>query len=196
MGDYNYYAPPRAALGGGLGGSPYALSPTHSAVLAGRGARFGAFIVDILSGLFLVVPMMLGLLYNRHIMIGVMVSGGVSVALIVVNLYLLAANGQSLGKRIMGIKVVRADLVSKASLWRILFLRYFSMVVMGLVPGLGLFLQIGNFIMIFGADQRCGHDYIADTHVVVDQGGEGGDSGDAPGGSWKVELGGGPSGAW
>ncbi|HYO52053.1 RDD family protein [Archangium sp.] len=79
-----------------------------------------------------------------------------------VQLFLVARNGQSIGKRMLGIKVIRTD-GSPVSLGRILFLR-------NLIPGAigslcGLF-GLVDALFIFKEDRCCLHDKMADTLVV------------------------------
>lgn len=84
----------------------------------------------------------------------------------VVTAWLVAANGQSIGKRIVGIKVVRSD-GSRASFARIFLLRN---VVAGLpamvLPTLGLLYQLIDPLFIYQQSRKCLHDMIAGTAVV------------------------------
>jgi len=74
-------------------------------------------------------------------------------------------NGQTIGKKLVGIKVVRTD-ESRASLARIFWLRYFVNTLLSLIPGVGSFYGLIDLLMIFGKARRCCHDYIADTIVI------------------------------
>jgi uncharacterized RDD family membrane protein YckC len=77
-------------------------------------------------------------------------------------LYLLSASGQTIGKRMLGIQVVRND-GSRASFGRLLLLR---ICVPGAISaGCGLF-GLVDVLFIFAADRRCVHDHLADTKVV------------------------------
>ncbi len=78
-------------------------------------------------------------------------------------LYLLVTTGQSLGKRTMGIKVVRTD-GSPVDLGRLIFLRNVVPWFAGVVS-CNLF-SLADPLFIFTADRRCLHDHIADTQVV------------------------------
>ncbi|KFE70764.1 RDD family protein [Hyalangium minutum] len=74
----------------------------------------------------------------------------------------LAQRGQSIGKRMRNIRVVRTD-GSPASLGRILLLRNGIPAVIGSFCGIfGLI----DALMIFGDERRCIHDMLADTKVV------------------------------
>lgn len=83
---------------------------------------------------------------------------------IVRNLRQLAATGQSMGKKWMGIRIVRTS-GEKAALSRLVTVRFLPLLV-GAVPYLGPLIGLVNVLMIFGEGQRCLHDRLADTLVV------------------------------
>lgn len=85
--------------------------------------------------------------------------------ILIINIVLLVRNGQTIGKRLMKIRIVRKD-YSRAGFWRIVLLRYIVMGLIGGIPIIGLFIQLANYLFIFGKARRCLHDYIADTIVV------------------------------
>ncbi|RPE79921.1 RDD family protein [Vulcaniibacterium tengchongense] len=87
------------------------------------------------------------------------------VALAIWQLVLLAREGQTLGKRWVGIRIVRSD-YSRARLARIFWLRGVVPGVIGQIPYLGPAFGLANVLWIFGVERRCLHDYIADTLVV------------------------------
>jgi uncharacterized RDD family membrane protein YckC len=74
----------------------------------------------------------------------------------------LAQYGQSIGKRMRHIRVVRTD-GSPASMARILLLRNFIPAIIGSFCGL---FGIIDALTIFGEERRCIHDLLADTKVV------------------------------
>lgn len=76
--------------------------------------------------------------------------------------------GQSVGKRLLKLRVVRVD-GSPVELWRLVLLRNVVPHVAGQLCGL---IGLIDAIFIFGADQRCLHDLVADT-IVVDVTNEG-----------------------
>ncbi len=80
-------------------------------------------------------------------------------------LYWLWKNGQTLGKKIMKIKIVRVD-GSRASFPRLLFLRAMVPGIVGNIPLLGPVLTLIDLLFIFGEPKRCAHDYLADTIVI------------------------------
>ena len=70
-------------------------------------------------------------------------------------------NGQTIAKRIVGIKVIRTD-GSAASLGRIFWLRNVVNGLLGVIPLYNLI----EVLFIFGEGRQCLHDKIADTIVV------------------------------
>jgi uncharacterized RDD family membrane protein YckC len=89
----------------------------------------------------------------------------VGFALGIYTLVLLYRSGQTIGKKIVGIRIVRTD-GSRAGLLRILGLRYIVPGVISAIPLLGFFFALADALVIFGEQRRCIHDYIADTIVV------------------------------
>jgi uncharacterized RDD family membrane protein YckC len=71
-------------------------------------------------------------------------------------------NGQSIAKRIIGIKVVRSD-GSRATLRRILWLRNFLNGLLGAIPVIGFICKLVDYRLIFGEKQQCIHGMIADA---------------------------------
>ena len=71
--------------------------------------------------------------------------------------------GQSVGKRAMGIKVVRTN-GAPIEVWRLILMRNVLIHVIAQLCGL---VGIVDAVMIFAEEERCLHDYIADTIVVV-----------------------------
>lgn len=86
-------------------------------------------------------------------------------AFFVYQLVLLYRHGQTVGKKIVGIRIVRPD-GSRASFPRLLGLRYIVPGLIGAIPLLGPFFSLANVLFIFGEERRCLHDRIADTIVV------------------------------
>jgi uncharacterized RDD family membrane protein YckC len=78
---------------------------------------------------------------------------------------LLARNGQTIGKKLLGIKVVRVD-GSPVSLFRVFFLRYVCNTFLTLIPVAGSLYSLVDVLMIFSESRRTVHDHIADTIVI------------------------------
>ncbi|TWT65938.1 RDD family protein [Posidoniimonas polymericola] len=87
-------------------------------------------------------------------------------AYLLVNGYLLSASGQTVGKKALGIKIVRKD-GSKAEFSRLILHRYFLLWFIGLIPIIGMIFGLLDPLMIFRKSRYCLHDDIADTAVVL-----------------------------
>jgi uncharacterized RDD family membrane protein YckC len=140
--------------------------------LAERGSRFLANLVDqmLVIGPWMVALFFGGVLAAATESEGAEAAGGLmgcmgtllSLGLVGVQLYLVSQSGQSIGKRMVGIKVVRSD-GSPCSLGRILFLRNVIPILVGFSCG---FFNLADAIFIFNEDRCCLHDKMADTIVV------------------------------
>ncbi|GAB5557895.1 MAG: hypothetical protein SchgKO_21080 [Schleiferiaceae bacterium] len=84
---------------------------------------------------------------------------------IVINYFTMEKYGQSLGKRLLNIKMVTLedDLPSIRSL---VVERYLLIQGIGMVPGVGGLFALVDVLLIFGKERRCIHDIIARTKVV------------------------------
>ncbi len=155
--------------------------------LAERGTRLLAASIDELILLAIALPMIVGAMPRLISMAAggadleslgmgelvLLLVGGTGTTLSVVALicwcvvtaWLVANNGQSIGKRMLGIKVVRTD-GSRASFARIFLLRNVINGLPNLLPALGVLYQIADPLFIFQQSRKCLHDMIADTIVV------------------------------
>jgi uncharacterized RDD family membrane protein YckC len=165
---HNPYSAPSAPLA--------VAAVTGDPVLADRGTRLLAAIIDTIIMLCVLTPVMFAGGYFTLIMSGqkpgfVMQSlwGVVGfVIFCVIQGYPLAMNGQTWGKKALKIKIVDLD-GHKADVVRLLGLRYGMTQLITLVPIVGSIYNLVNVLMIFGEDRRCLHDKIAGTRVVVAQ---------------------------
>ena len=85
---------------------------------------------------------------------------------ILIHGYFLKKNGQTIGKKVVGTKIVKLD-GSLPSFWSIVIRRYMLIGIVSLIPVLGSKINLIGILLIFGKRKRCLHDYIAGT-VVVD----------------------------
>jgi len=175
----NPYAPPQAAVQDVVDAS-LPLQP------ASRGLRLLAAIVDGLLQIVVALPVLIAFvvaiartpqarpdfaMYAAALTAGGLFTLILAVPWLVLNILFVVRNGQTIGKKIVGIKVVRRD-GTKVSLSRIFWLRN----VVSLVISTGLQLAIGagfgtlysllDHLLIFRASRQCLHDTIADTIVV------------------------------
>lgn len=86
-------------------------------------------------------------------------------AVAIANLYLLGTRAQSLGKLVVGIKIVDEQ-GQNAKLWRVL-LRVAPVAITSTIPGIGLLVLLADAAMIMGDERRCLHDLLAKTNVVI-----------------------------
>jgi uncharacterized RDD family membrane protein YckC len=164
----NPYAPPQAAV-------LDIVDPRAQNVLAERLTRLGAAILDgIIFGGMVYVPMLIGFVLagvagadqGEELSSGLLVLGlGFGLIGLVVwswmTIVYVKRNGQTIGKKITGIKVVRRD-GSPISLGRIFWLRNVVNALIGIIP----LYSVIELLFIFGESQQCVHDKIADSIVV------------------------------
>lgn len=171
----NPYAPPKAAVRD-------VYTSDTSLVYADRATRLGAAILDgIIVMMMIYLPMVLvfvavmavtGPLDPEELEAGtgpfpMMVLVGMGLGIVGFGVWCwltyknVKANGQTIAKKMLHIKVVRSD-GSPASVGRIFWLRNIVNGVLGIIPLYGII----ELLFIFGEAQQCLHDKIADTIVV------------------------------
>ncbi|GHV54463.1 hypothetical protein FACS1894216_14530 [Synergistales bacterium] len=87
------------------------------------------------------------------------------IAYLALNIYFLYRNGQTVGKKLMGIKIVSKD-GGRASLPGIIFLRMLGMFILEIIPLIGWSIFFINLFFIFRSDRRMIHDFLAGTVVI------------------------------
>lgn len=163
----NPYAPPQAQVSD-VADADAPVEP------AGRGIRFGAAMIDGIIFTVAYVPLVIAIMAQQSATFdpSVLTSmwGLLSIALLiglfVITAILVHRNGQTIGKKLVGIKVVRSD-GSRASLRRILLLRNVVNGIPSAIPLLGYAYVLVDHLLIFGDKRQCLHDKIADTIVVT-----------------------------
>ena len=166
MNEPNPYAPPRAPV-------TDAAQPAPEVELASLGARLGGALIDgILVALFM-WPFLLSTDYWTRATAGDVGTSDllnlVLVGLILFLLlhgYLLHKYGQTIGKRLVGTRIVSASDNQIVSLGKIFALRYVPMQLVGVIPVVGNILPLIDVLFIFREDRRCLHDLIAGTKVI------------------------------
>lgn len=155
--------------------------------LAERGSRLLAASIDELILLAISLPMVIGALpamtalvadainggsLGSHELARAMIGGpGTTLTVValsawcVITTWLVATRGQSIGKRLVGIKVVCTD-GSRASFARIFLLRNVVNALPNLLPYVGLLYQLIDPLLIYQESRQCLHDRIAGTIVV------------------------------
>lgn len=136
--------------------------------LADRAARFWANLVD---NSLILLPLLGGgaaeaLLKDAHLPRGIFSAAGMMLMLgVLAYQAYLSKNGQSIGKRMRRIRVVRNDGGPASPMQIIVMRNLLPAAVTALMP-FGQFLSIIDYAMIFGDERRCLHDLIANTKVV------------------------------
>ena len=140
--------------------------------LATRWSRLWASILDSLIMMCFTVPLMYftggidllmeGRQPDAMYMVGMGIAG--IVFFVLVNGKFLLESGQSIGKKVLKIKIVDLNdvLPSKVHLLK----RYGLYFGLGQIPVVGQFLSIINILFIFGKEKRCLHDYVGETRVI------------------------------
>ncbi len=81
-----------------------------------------------------------------------------------INYKLLLEQGQTLGKKILGIRIVNID--NSIASRKQLINRYCFIFIPGYVPLIGKVFNVIDMLLIFGKERRCLHDLTADTRVI------------------------------
>jgi uncharacterized RDD family membrane protein YckC len=169
-GDANPYAAPTTAQV-----SDYRLRGRRMQ-LADRAVRLGAFLINVVLLMLAAIPgsiLASALQLEAHTLqedsdwvtfLLVLFSG--VIALWIVQAYLLVRDGQSIGKKMLGIKVVRQGDDGRAGFLRLVVVREFLFLVAWFIPLVSLVYPITDATFIFGPARRCLHDYLAGTKVV------------------------------
>ena len=163
-------------------GEPIGTTESHPqfAPLARRLIRLAAQFVDGLITLAAVVPglilMIVGHAFETEpfgaadlqplAIVGVVIAGIAVLALTIYQWVLLSRDGQTLGKKALGLKVVRHDDGRNPGFGRAVALRLWVNGLIGAVPYCGSFYSLIDLLFIFGHERRCIHDYIAGTKVI------------------------------
>ncbi len=171
MNDPNPYQAPDAAL------PPPLPVSAGGEVLAGRGERLGAALIDGVISLATFLPVAALFGYFGKVMEAarsgqqmslVATAGYVVLAFVIFVLvqgYPLARSGQTWGKKLLWIRI--ADLQGgQPPFWRLVGLRYLPTQLISMVPVIGGLYVLVDALFIFRQDNRCLHDLIAGTRVV------------------------------
>lgn len=165
MSDNNVYSTPQSQLVNQVDDS--------EKPLASRWARLGASIIDSIIMMFVVVPAMYftggfdGIMEGREPGFVYMFSMGLVsfIVFFAINYRFLVSNGQTIGKKVLEIKIV--DLNGNVPQFQPqLLIRYAVYLLPGQIPMVGQLFSLINVLFIFSAEKRCIHDLVAKTKVV------------------------------
>lgn len=160
----NPFAPPQAEVAD-------AAEQVQAGVLAGRGTRFWAAMID---GVLVAALMFGGARLMGIDLLQQAEDGGTNtlvafaigmVGTLLLQGWLLYTRSQTIGKLALGIRIVKVD-GSHANVGRTIGLRIFVMTALNMIPGVGQIIGLIDALMIFGKSRRCLHDLIAGTVVV------------------------------
>lgn len=175
----NPYAPPVTTESADLSTSALSEAP------AGRFTRLASAMVDSFAMMAIYMPVMIltGFFARAQAQqVGFLEQFGMSLfaisILLVLNGYLLFTRGQTIGKFLTKIQIVDFDSGKLLPFLRVFALRYLWLLplslVVAIIPGtmddqLITLVSLVDSLMIFRADRRCLHDYIAGSKVVLYQ---------------------------
>lgn len=149
--------------------------PSEGPELASFGIRLLGAIIDSFILFLIMVPLMFATGYISDIMAGItpgfldnLKIGVIGfIVFLSVQGYFLNASGQTIGKKILGTKIVTLD-NQKPEFLKLILMRYATIHAIGQIPFVGGVFGFVNAIFIFMGDQRqCLHDKFAGTKVVV-----------------------------
>ena len=166
MSDHNPYAPPQSVVR-----DPEPRSETGD--LASRKLRFIGAMVDSLASAVVVVPaLVFSGLWQRalagQVSFGdtLLIAFGGAAIFLMINGYLLATAGQTIGKRVVGTRIVNVSDERIPNFLTLVVARYGSTWLVSLIPGVGNLYGLVDPLLVFRNDRRCVHDLIAGTKVI------------------------------
>ena len=145
--------------------SSASLPPQPAVVeLAARGTRLGARFIDGLLAVPFLFFWIIGVsLFNSEAgeIIGFILFLMCILALIVYQWYLLSTEGQTIGKRMLNIKIIKLDGTNGGFVTNVLMREILNGLI-GIIP----LYSLVDILFIFSEEQRCIHDHIATTKVI------------------------------
>lgn len=162
MNESNIYSPPVSAL-----------ETPGADVLASRWARLGGAIVDTIAIMIVSGPVMYftgfwerAMSGNVPIMDTIIYGLFGMVVYLALNGYWLSKHGQTIGKKVVGIRIVSVETNEIVPLKKIFLARYLPLAICANIPLAGQFIAIIDSLFVFRKDKRCIHDLIAGTKVI------------------------------
>jgi uncharacterized RDD family membrane protein YckC len=181
-----------SACGGAAapGAAPDPEAPPSEAPLGSRWARLGAAIVDGLLMIPAMVPFISMMVRNGEeardafmtasrdhdwsavkalpgFTTAAVVGGSLLLVLMVIQAVLLTLRGQTVGKILCGIRIVRFPSGSRVGFVRVWLVRSLVTGLLGKVPYVGSIFALVDILFIFSPNKRCLHDLLAGTKVVT-----------------------------
>jgi len=146
-------------------------SSSKGRALATPGSRLAAALLDGLIQIPLAIAFFVGIMMTDGNQEGIGIaliglSGILFLALAIYQLVIISRDGQSIGKRIMKIRIVKYEDNSNPGFVHAVLLRAFVNGLIGGIPLVGPIYSLADLLFIFGEEHRCLHDLIASTKVV------------------------------
>jgi uncharacterized RDD family membrane protein YckC len=145
--------------------------------LAGRGSRLGAVIIDSI----IIIPALIGIAMITGFWDEIFprLANGIPLSLkenlimflvgqsvfLMLNGSFLANYGQTIGKKLMKIKIVDME-GNNLGLIKLYSLRYLAFSLFSQIPVAGGLISLLNILFVFGKERRCLHDRLAGTQVI------------------------------
>jgi uncharacterized RDD family membrane protein YckC len=146
------------------------------AELASPGSRLAAQILDGLLYVIVLLPAFIGGVSllgkdkddkSKEFYAGLVVGGVLLwLVLILIQGVFLCSKGQTLGKKMMGIRIVNSDDLGNPGFGRVFLLRYCANTLLTMIPWIGWIYSLIDLLFIFRGDRRCVHDLMAMTRVI------------------------------
>jgi uncharacterized RDD family membrane protein YckC len=162
MDEDNVYSPPAADL-----------ETSQGSILASRWARLAGSLVDGIVSMIILGPVMYFTGFWERAMSGevpildTIIYGLLGlVVYLVLNGYLLSKHGQTIGKLVLGTKIISVETNEILPLWKVFVVRYLPLAVLANLPLIGPLIVMIDSLFIFRKDKRCVHDLIAGTKVI------------------------------
>jgi uncharacterized RDD family membrane protein YckC len=183
LGDFAEFMPVEQAPPEIGAAAPGVTTPVASP-LAERSTRLAANFIDnviaavacIPGGLLIGAAALQALLSGRspspdevnvgQLLLGIGLLAVAGIALVIVQIWMLVKRGQTLGKRMLDIRIVRFADEGNPGFASAVLLRAIVPGVIGALPYIGVVFTLVDICFIFRGDRRCLHDHIAGTKVV------------------------------
>lgn len=178
LNDTNPYSPP---VSDEIPGKLTDFQSGSSYELATRWQRFAGSFIDSMIMIATALPIYVAMLFGlelaepgyidrpettmKGLIESFMVLIGMAIGFLLVNGYLLAKNGQTVGKLIVGTRIVGDRTGELMPLSRIFLLRYLLLWTLVLLP-FGTLFSLADSLAIFRDNRKCLHDDFAHTKVV------------------------------
>jgi len=163
----NVYAPPGAGL------EPSLEKDQAEPILATKGDRFLAFVIDAIISLVVSLPFLhFTGFWQKSTTQTITIFDSVVIILFGLLMYLvlhgnlLAKYGQTIGKRILKIQIGDVDDNQILPLWKVYLLRFLPQNLVFQIPVIGGLVAIVDVLFIFRKNRRTLHDLVAGTKVI------------------------------